>query len=68
MSSACESSLAKMSVFGTYGAAGKDFGEETVAKGADHGADLIGRNDGAVELVRLHRRGLRRAVPSGLCG
>jgi hypothetical protein len=35
------------------GAAGKDVGEEPVAKGADDGADLIGRDDGAVKLVRF---------------
>src|SRR5262249_6878008 len=34
-----------------YGAAGKDFSEQPVAKGSYHGADLIGRDNGAVELV-----------------
>src|SRR5437870_13709782 len=35
------------------GAARKDFGEEAAAKGSYHGADLIGRDDRAVKLVRL---------------
>src|SRR5581483_11984443 len=34
-----------------YGATGKDFGEKAVAKGSYHGADLIGRDDGAIKFV-----------------
>ena len=49
MSSAWESSLAKISVFGTSAAAGEDLGEEPVAEGLEHGADLVLGDDGAVE-------------------
>ena len=42
MSSAWESSLEKMSVLGTSGAAGEHFGEERVPEGAEHGANLAG--------------------------
>ena len=49
MSSACESSLAKISVFGHVGAAGEDLGEEPLAERLDHRADLVLGDDGAVE-------------------
>ena len=52
MSSAWESSLAKMSVFGTSVRPGKSSVKRRRGR-SEHGADLIGRNDGAVEFVRL---------------
>ena len=36
---------------GDFGAAGEDLGEEAVAEGADDGADLVGGDDVAVELI-----------------
>ena len=56
MSSAWESSLAKISVLGTSRAAGEDAAlveglEQVVAEGADDGADLVEGHDVAVELV-----------------
>ena len=51
-----------------FGAAGKDFGEELVAEGADDGADLIRGDDVAVELVGVVCQGLRPVAPSARRG
>src|SRR5437870_7112325 len=50
------------------GAARKDFGEEAAAKGSYHGADLIGRDDRAVELVRLISELFVELFPTYLAG
>ncbi len=52
MSSAWQSSLAKMSVFGTLGAAGEDLAEQLVAEGAHDEADLVRGDHVPVEVGR----------------
>ena len=51
---------------GHLGAAGEDLGEELVAEGADHGADLILGHDGAVELAGLVGEVLVELLPAAL--
>jgi hypothetical protein len=51
VSSACDSSLQKTSVFGTHGAAGEEVGGEGFLVGLDDGADLRLHHHGAVELL-----------------
>ena len=67
MSSAWLSVLAKIRVLGTSRAAGEDL-RQLVAEGADDGADLVGVDDVAVELLWRNRLRLRPAVPSACCG
>ena len=50
-----------------FGAAGEDLGEELVAEGADHGADLVLGDHVAVELVGVVGESRRRAAPSAPC-
>ena len=52
MSSACESSLAKMRVFGTRVAAGEKVGEKRVLERLEDSADLRLHDNGAVEVLR----------------
>ena len=53
---------------GDLGAAGKDFGEEPVAEGADDGADLVGSDDGAVELVGVVGEVVVELLPADFAG
>ena len=68
MSSAWLSSLAKIRVLGTSRAAGEDLGEQLVAEGADDGADLVHRDDVAVELLGLVGEVLVELLPADLAG
>jgi len=68
MSSAWLSSLAKTRVFGDFGAAGEDFGEEFFLEGLDDGADLVLGNYIAVELARAIVEIFVEALPADFAG
>ena len=68
MSSACESSLAKISVLGTVLPAGKQFGEQLALERLNDRADLILGDDGPVQLLSGVLERLVDSVPPDLPG